>query len=337
MRVIGSLIGDLSSIPGQVNALESLGYDAGFTAEINNDPFLPQMLAAEHSERIELMTSIAVAFARNPMTLANTAHDLNEYSGGRFVLGIGSQIKPHITRRLSMPWSKPASRMREFILAMRAIWDCWHEGGTLDFQGEFYNHTLMTPMFVPAARNHGRPKVKLAAVGPRMTEVAAEVADGMIAHGFTTAKYLREVTQPAVERGLQAAGKSREQFDICCPITVISGLDEAAFMRNKQLVKAQLAFYASTPAYENVLAIHGWEDLHTEAKKLSKQGEWQTMAELMSDDVLAEFAVICEDYRQVPAALNARYAGLVDSWQCTVELGDEDAQRALVAAVKTAE
>jgi hypothetical protein len=157
----------------------------------------------------------------------------------------------------------------------------------------------------------------------------------MIAHGFTTAKYLRDITLPAVERGLQAGGKSREQFDICCPITVISGLDEEAFMRNKQLVKAQLAFYASTPAYVNVLAIHGWEDLHTEANKLSKQGEWQTMAELMTDDVLAEFALICEDYRDVPARLKRRYEGLVDSWQCTVELGDDDAQRALVAAVQS--
>lgn len=336
MRVIGGLIGSLDEIKGKVQTLESLHYDSGFSAEINNDPFLPLMLAAEHSEKIELMTSIAVAFARNPMTLANTAHDLNEYSGGRFVLGIGSQIKPHITRRLSMPWSKPASRMREFVLAMRAIWDCWHNETRLNFEGEFYTHTLMTPMFTPAQRNFSPPKVKVAAVGPRMTEVAAEVADGMIAHGFTTEKYLREVTMPAVEKGLLVAGKSRQDFDVCCPVTVVAGLDEEAFMRSKNAVKMQLAFYASTPAYENILAIHGWQDVHEKANRLSKEGKWQEMGELMSDEMLNTFAIVCEDYNDVAAGLKQRYAGLVDSWQCTVELADNDAQSQLVRAARQA-
>lgn len=334
MRVLGNLITDLGGIADKVREAEALGFDAAFSAEINNDPFLPLALAAEHSNNIELMTSIAVAFARNPMTLANTAHDLNEYSGGRFVLGIGSQIKPHITKRLSMPWSKPATRMREYILAMRAIWDCWNKGEKLDFRGEFYNHTLMTPMFTPAQREYGAPKVKLAAVGPRMTEVAAEVADGMIAHGFTTAKYLREVTLPAVERGLEMGGRRRSDFDICSPVIVVSGLNEEAFEQSKSAVKMQIGFYASTPAYKAVLDLHGWQDIHGEANRLSKEGKWLEMGELIDDEILNTFAVVCEDIETVPAVLKQRYGDLVDSWQCTFESGDADAQKAMIAAVQ---
>lgn len=334
MRVIGNLIAEAKAIPARVQVAEAVGYDAAFSAEINNDPFLPLMLAAEHSERIELMTSIAVAFARNPMTLANTAHDLNEYSGGRFVLGIGSQIEPHITRRLSMPWSKPAARMREFILAMQAIWRCWNEGAPLRFEGEFYNHSLMTPMFTPASLEQGAPKVKLAAVGPRMTGVAAEVADGMIAHGFTTERYLKEVTLPTVEAGLRKAGRVREDFDIGCPIMVVSGANEQAFRASKSAVKMQLAFYASTPAYRRVLDLHGWGDLQPEATRMSKVGKWLEMGELIDDEMLDTFAVVCEDPAEIPRRLLRRYARLVDSWQCTVELGDQVAQAQLVKAVQ---
>ena len=195
---------------------------------MSTDPFFPLLLAAEHSERIELMTSIAVAFARSPMTLANVAHDLNEYSNGRFILGLGSQIKPHIARRFSLPWSKPAARMREFIQAMRAIWDCWYEGKPLDFRGEFYSHTLMTPMFTPTGMKAEQPRVFLAAVGPLMTEVAGEVADGVIAHAFTTERHMTEVTLPAIERGLEKSGRSRSDFAVSCPVFVISGDTEEA-------------------------------------------------------------------------------------------------------------
>ena len=217
--------------------------------EINNDPFFPLVLAAEHSKTIQLTTAISVAFARNPMTVANLAWDLNQYSKGRFTIGLGSQIKPHITRRFSMPWSQPAARMREFILAMQAIWTCWETGEKLDFNGEFYRHDLMTPMFTPTRTTYGAPGVNLAAVGPLMTEVAAEVANGVIAHGFTTVQYLREVTLPAVQRGLAKSGRSREAFDVSLPAMVVTGVDEEAFARSKQAVQSQLAFYASTPAY----------------------------------------------------------------------------------------
>lgn len=325
---------DLEMAPLAIAELEARGYDAAFTAEINNDPFFPLVLAAEHSKSIQLTTAISVAFARNPMTVANLAWDLNQYSKGRFTVGLGSQIKPHITRRFSMPWSQPAARMREFILAMRAIWACWETGVKLDFNGEFYRHDLMTPMFTPTRTTYGAPGVNLAAVGPRMTEVAAEVADGVIAHGFTTEKYLREVTLPAVQRGLVRAGRGRETFDLSLPVMVVAGVDEEAFAQSKLRVQSQLAFYASTPAYRPVLELHGWGELQTEAHQLTRQGRWQEMGALITDEILNTFALVCEDIDRVPALLQARYAGLVDTWMCTVDTGDRDRQKQLIDALR---
>lgn len=325
---------DLEMAPLAIAELEARGYDAAFTAEINNDPFFPLVLAAEHSKSIQLTTAISVAFARNPMTVANLAWDLNQYSKGRFTVGLGSQIKPHITRRFSMPWSQPAARMREFILAMRAIWACWETGVKLDFNGEFYLHDLMTPMFTPTRTTYGAPGVNLAAVGPRMTEVAAEVADGVIAHGFTTEKYLREVTLPAVQRGLVRAGRGRETFDLSLPVMAVAGVDEEAFAQSKLRVQSQLAFYASTPAYRPVLELHGWGELQTEAHQLTRQGRWQEMGALITDEILNTFALVCEDIDRVPALLQARYAGLVDTWMCTVDTGDRDRQKQLIDALR---
>ncbi|MGH9032194.1 MAG: TIGR03617 family F420-dependent LLM class oxidoreductase, partial [Acidimicrobiia bacterium] len=202
MKVDGVLLSSgLQGVPAVARELEELGYDGAFSAETAHEPFFPLLLAAEHTERLELITGIAVAFARNPMTLANVGYDLQAYSQGRFVLGLGSQIKAHIEKRFSMPWSHPAARMRELILAMRAIWASWNDGDKLDFRGEFYRHTLMTPFFNPGPNPYGVPRVFLAAVGARMTEVAGEVADGILLHGFTTERYVREVTLPALERG----------------------------------------------------------------------------------------------------------------------------------------
>ncbi len=336
MRVSGMLGADLDMAPLAIAELERRGYDAAFSAEINSDPFLPLVLAAEHSESIALTTSISVAFARNPMTMANLAWDLNQYSKGRFTVGLGSQIKPHITRRFSMPWSKPAARMREFIQAMQAIWTCWESGEKLDFNGEFYQHTLMTPMFVPTNTTYGAPGVNLAAVGPLMTEVAAEVANGVISHGFTTVKYLREVTLPAVHRGLEKSGRQREVFDISVPAMVVTGLNEEAFLQSKAAIQSQIGFYASTPAYRPVLEAHGWGELQTEANQLTREDRWDAMGELISDEILNTFAVVSEDIAQVPTLIKQRYGGLADTWMCTVETGDSDLQKQLVAAVQAA-
>jgi probable F420-dependent oxidoreductase len=201
MLVDGGVSNDLAQVANQAKKVEADGYDGAWGAETSHDPFLPLLLAAEHTERLQLGTAIAVAFARSPMTLANTAWDLNHYSGGRFMLGLGSQIRPHIEKRFSMPWSHPAPRMKEFISALRAIWATWQDRVPLDFRGEFYRHTLMTPFFDPGPNEHGAPKVLLAAVGEGMTKVAGEVADGLLVHGFTTERYLKEVTLPRSRRG----------------------------------------------------------------------------------------------------------------------------------------
>ncbi len=323
MKVDGGLvISRLETVPERVRALEAAGYDAAVSAEISNDPFFPLLLAAEHSERIEIATSIAVAFSRNPMLLANIGHDLNAFSKGRFILGLGSQIRPHITKRFSMPWGRPAARMREFILAMRAIWDCWYQGKQLDFQGEFYTHTLMTPMFTPTDTEHGPPRVFLAAVGPRMTEVAGEVANGLIAHGFTTERYLREVTLPAVERGLARAGRAREDFEITCPVFVVTGRDERAYQASREAVSRQIAFYGSTPAYRGVLETHGWGPLQDELTRLSKLGRWDEMGTLVEDDMLDAFAVVGEP-DAVSGELRARYGDLLDRVMLTFDPGSE--------------
>ncbi len=291
--------------------LEDLGYDGLITAETASDPFLPLAIAAEHTSRIQLGTGIAVAFARTPMLTAYTANDLQRHSGGRFLLGLGSQIKPHIERRFSMPWSHPAARMREYILAMHAIWDSWAEGSKLDFRGDFYTHTLMTPFFSPGPNPYGAPKVFLAAVGELMTEVAGEVADGIIIHGFTTERYVKEVTMPAIERGLAKSGRSRADFQVSGPLFVVTGTNEQEMATAKQAVQQQIAFYGSTPAYRPVLELHGWGELQPELNRLSKQGEWVKMGELIDDDVLGAFAVVAEPDGIAPELVR-RYAGVVD-------------------------
>ncbi|MFO7590589.1 MAG: LLM class F420-dependent oxidoreductase [Acidimicrobiia bacterium] len=301
----------IEEIAAAARNLEEVGYDGGITAEMSHDPFLPLVIAAEHTETLELGTGIAVAFARNPMTLANIGYDLQVFSKGRFTLGLGSQIKPHIEKRFSMPWSHPAARMRELILAMRAIWACWNDGTPLDFRGEFYRHTLMTPFFVPGPNPYGDPRISLAAVGERMTEVAGEVADGVILHAFTTRRYVEEVTLPALQRGFERSGRSRDDFEISGPLFIVAGNNEEEFVKARAGTKQQIAFYGSTPAYRGVLELHGWGDLQTELNRLSKQGEWVAMGELITDDILEEFAVVAEP-EAVPVAMLARYGGIVD-------------------------
>ncbi|MDQ1476164.1 MAG: hypothetical protein QOE62_1393, partial [Actinomycetota bacterium] len=287
------------------------GLDCVWAAESVNDPFLSLALAAEHSERVSLGTAGAIAFARNPMSLAYTANDLQQMSKGRFVLGLGSQIKPHIEKRFSMPWSHPARRMREYILALQAIWSAWNDQTPLKFDGEFYKHTLMTPFFAPTPNPYGAPKVFLAAVGEMMTEVAGEVADGIIIHGFTTERYVKEVTMPAVERGLKKAGRDRSSFQVSGPLFVVTGTSAEEIAAAATGVKQQIAFYGSTPAYRGVLELHGWGDLQTELNGLSKQGKWVEMGELIDDEVLHTFAVVAGP-EGVGAELKRRYGGVVD-------------------------
>jgi probable F420-dependent oxidoreductase len=285
---------------------EEAGYDGIWSAETSHDPFFPLLVAAQCTERVELGTGIAVAFARNPMNLASIAWDLQAYSEGRFILGLGSQIKPHITKRFSMPWSHPAPRMREMILAIRAIWDCWNNDEKLDFRGEFYTHTLMTPFFNPGKNPYGNAKIFLAAVGELMTETAGEVCDGIICHGFTTEQYLREKTLPALERGAAKAGKTLADIEISLPAFVVTGADDKSMEASAVATRRQIAFYGSTPAYRPVLDLHGWGGLQDELNAMSKQGQWAEMGERIDDEILNTFAVVAEP-KDVAAGIKARF------------------------------
>jgi probable F420-dependent oxidoreductase len=311
VKVDGGITFDLAQSGQSARDAEAAGYDGVWAAETSHDPFLNLLLAAEATERLELGTSIAVAFARSPMTTAVTANDLQTYSGGRFILGLGSQIKPHITKRFSMPWSHPAARMREFVLAMRAIWDSWHNDGKLDFKGDFYTHTLMTPFFNPGHNPHGAPLVFLAGVGHLMTEVAGEVCDGFLCHGFTTERYLREVTIPALERGRAKAGKTMEGFQIAGPSFVVTGENEEQIAKAAEGTRQQIAFYGSTPAYRGVLDLHGWGGLQDDLNKMSKEGKWVEMGALIDDEILNTFAVVGEP-EQIAPELKRRYGDVID-------------------------
>lgn len=339
MKVDGGLGSDLRQAGAQAKELEATGYSGAWTAETNHDPFLPVLLGAEHTTELELGTSIAVAFARNPMTLANLAWDLQTFSQGRFNLGLGSQIKPHITKRFSMAWSHPAPRMRELIQAIRAIWDTWLTGSPLEFRGEFYTHTLMTPFFTPPAADldgFGVPKIFLAGVGELMTEVAGESCDGFLCHGFTTERYLREVTLPALERGRQTAGKTMEGFSIVGPSFVVTGSNAEEMEKAAAGTRQQIAFYGSTPAYRAVLDRHGWGALQDELNGLSKQGEWVKMGELIDDEILNTFAVVGPPEAIAPE-LHRRYGDVVDriSFYAPYQ-SDPDRWRQVLADIKAA-
>ena len=316
MKVDGGIGWDIDKAGAQARELEEMGYSGIQTAETAHDPFIPLAFAAQQTQRVDLITGIAVAFARTPMLLAQLGHDLNAASNGRFVLGLGSQIRAHITKRFSMPWSSPAARMREFILAMRAIWAAWHQGAPLQFNGKFYSHTLMTPFFTPTNTEHGAPRVFLAAVGPLMTEVAGEVADGIIVHAFSTEKYLRETTLPALERGFAKArangeDKSRANFEISYPCFVVTGRDDKELAEATLATRRQIAFYGSTPAYKPVLDSIGAGALQPKLNAMSKQGRWAEMGELIDDEMVRQFAVVSEPER-IAAAMKSRFGDVVD-------------------------
>jgi probable F420-dependent oxidoreductase len=334
MKVDTGIGTQLEKVPEAVRAAEAAGYDGVRTAETSHDPFFPLVLAAEHSEKLELSTSIAVAFARSPMILANIGHDLNAYSKGRFTLGLGSQIKPHITKRFSMQWGAPAAQMRELVLAMRAIWANWYQGEPLQFVGKYYHHTLMTPAFTPENKAYGAPRVVLAAVGTLMTEVAGEVADGLIIHPFSTVPYIESVTLPAVERGLAKAGKSRKDFEISYGSFVVTGRDEAEFQASRQAACERIAFYGSTPAYKGVLESIGVGELQGELNTMSKQGRWKEMGTLITDDILREFAVVGEPKDIAPQMLK-RYGHFTDRTSASFPVSDPAERERIIRTLRT--
>lgn len=325
MRIDAPVNATLDNIADTARRTEALGYDGLRLAETNHDPFLPLTIAAEHTEQLELVTSVAVAFARNPMSMAVLAHDLNAFAGGRLVLGLGSQVKPHIERRFSMPWHKAAAQMREFIEAMNAIFDCWYEGKRLEFHGEYYRHDLMPSTFTPDNVDDAlRPRVVLSATGPLMTKVAARVADGMIMHPFSSEKYMREVTLPAIEEGLATSGRTLDAFSLDYAPMIAAGSSDEALEKAIATLRGRIAFYGCTVAYKPVLDIHGWGDLQDELIALNRAHRSEEMAALITDEMVSTIGIVGS-----PAAvideMKKRFGGVISRTSFTgLDVADED-------------
>lgn len=309
-HVDAKLANELRLTVGSAANAQATGFDGVWLGETRHDPFLPLTLAAEHSS-LQLGTSAAMAFARSPMSMAYIAEDLQRFSGGRLTLGLGPQLESHIARRFSMPYSRPVARMREYVAALRAIWSCWRTGDDLDFVGDFYQHTLMLPAFSPGPAEVPPPRVHLAAVGPRMTRLAGEIADGLLVHQFGTPRYLREVTLPALRAGAEAAGRTPADVEVVVPVLIATGRTEESFEAAREAVAQQIAFYGSTPAYVGVWDQHGWGDLGRELQELAMAADPEQLRELIDDEVLDAFAVVGEP-DTIARRLRARYGALAD-------------------------
>lgn len=313
MRVMANLPqDDLRLIPQAARVAEAAGYDVLLTAENKHDPFLPHALAALATERVELATSVAIAFPRSPMVVANASWDLQIASRGRFVLGLGPQIRPHNERRFSVPWSAPAPRLREYVQALRAIWTSWQTGERLRFEGTHYAFTLMPPYFVPPSFDLPMVPVTLAAVGPRALRLAGEVADGVRLHGFCTGRYLDEVVLPLLAEGFARTGRERAHFEIAGGGFIATGADEAAVARTMEVARGRIAFYGSTPGYWPVLEMHGLGDLGRKLNAMSKEGKWAEMSREISDDVVHLFTA-AGTHATIAGAIARRFGGRVDS------------------------
>jgi probable F420-dependent oxidoreductase len=296
----------LTQVPAIARAAEQMGFQAVWTSETQHDPFLPGALIAEHSQKLSFGTAVAISFARSPANLAYQAWDLAQASQGRFILGLGTQVKAHIERRFGMPW--PASvvgKLREQIQAIRALWHTWQTGEPLNFRGEYYKLTLMSPFFNPGPIAHPEIPIYIAGVNPGLARLAGEVADGFHMHPFHTPRYLMEVLLPAIEVGALKAGRRREDVKISTTAFVVTSPEEANFVRQ------QVSFYASTPSYRPVMALHGWENVAADLSALAARGRWGEMPALISDEILETFAVV-GSLQALPGALSQRYQGHVD-------------------------
>jgi len=311
---IGLMTFDLPAVGEYCRRAENMGFGAVWSAETRHDPFLPLAVAAATTRRVGLGTAIAIAFARSPMILAHIAWDLQKASGGRFVLGLGSQVKAHNERRFSVPWSAPAPRLREVVAALRAIWTAWQRRAPLDFRGQSYRFDLMTPFFDPGPIEHPQVPVYLAGVNPQMCRVAGEIADGLHVHSFHSERYLRECVHPAVQEGLNRAGRSRADFTFRASTMVVLGDSAEERKRHARAVKQQIAFYASTRTYQPVLAAHGLEDLVPRLHARSLAGDWEGMTDLISDATLDLFAV-SGPFEEIGDRIRERYRGLYDRTQ----------------------
>ena len=311
MKIDGPFYAQMSGAAAEAKRLSALGYDGVYSLEGSWDPFFPLAIASEHAPELDIATGIAVAFPRNPSHIAYQAWDLQTFSKGKFSLGLGSQIKPHIEKRFGIEFSPPAARMREYILAVKAFFDCWQNGTRLDFQGKYYRHTLMTPMFNPGPNAYGIPPIMLGALGPMMTEVAGEVADGLIVHPFNSMPFLEEKALPAVNRGLEKSGRSMDDFTLQVNAIIVTGETEEEYLAAEKSVKGLLGFYASTPAYKGPMEAVGLGELQPKMNALSKEGKWDELGSYVDDDFLDAFCTRGKP-DEIAAKLKMKYAAFAD-------------------------
>lgn len=301
----------LKDVDRTARAADDLGFAGLWTSETKHDGFLPLAIAANATERLDLGTSVAIAFSRSPMETAQTAWDLQDLSDGRFILGLGTQVKAHITRRFSMPWDKPTARLREYILAVRAIWESFQTEGPLKFEGEFYQHTLITPFFNPGPIQHPKIPIYIAGVNTRLAHLAGETCDGFHVHPFHSPEYVRKVVQPAIADGAQESGRDPGSVELATSVFVVTGENEEETSKQRESIRAQISFYASTPTYRTVLEAHGWEKVGEKLGTLAREKKWREMPSLITDEMLAAFAIEATP-DEVGPALKERYEGLID-------------------------
>lgn len=303
---------DLNTIPDIAKKVEDLGFDGLWTAEAQHNPFLPIPLAAHNTSTLELGTAIALAFPRSPMVTAQIAWDLAAQSDGRFMLGLGTQIAVHIVKRFSAQWDgKPVSQLREYIEAMRKIWDAFQNQSGLRYRGKHYSFGVLPPFFNPGAIEHPEIPIYIAGVGSALCRLAGEMCDGFHVHPFHTTKYLREVTRPAIQEGADKTGRSIEDVALTSSVFVVTGRNEEDIQRNMIEIKSQIAFYASTPSYHKVLHKHGWGDFGEKMNKMTKENKWDVMWKEVPDDIFHEFAVVAPP-DELPYAVREKYDGLLD-------------------------
>jgi probable F420-dependent oxidoreductase len=333
---VSLLVHDLSQMPALARFADELGFDGVWTFETSHEPYLPLVLAAEHSRRLSIGTSIAVAFPRSPTITAQIAWDLARYSRGRFILGLGTQVKGHNERRFGVKWERPVDKMRDYILAVRAVWEAWQKRSRLNYQGEFYKLTLMTPFFSPAPHEFQPIPIFVAGVNRRMCQLAGELCQGFHVHPLHTTRYLREVILPNIQSGLAQANRERSDIELSSSIFVIPTDDLEQAQKYEADVRQQIAFYASTPPYRPVFDLEGWGEIADQLKALAARGRWDEMAGLITDDMLDRFA-LRGGWAELPAKLRAKYDGLLDrvSYYFPLVPGENEAGwRASAAALR---
>lgn len=307
----GLFVSSLRDVPAAAKSAEEIGFDALWSVETSHDPFFPLVLAAEHSEKIKLGTAIAVAFPRSPMVLAQIAWDLQQLSRGRFILGLGTQVKGHNERRFGVKWESPGPKLREMIQMIHAIWDTWQDAKRPSFEGKFYNFTLMTPFFNPGPLDYPRPKIFIAGVNEYMCRLAGELCDGFHIHPLHSLKYLDEVVFPNIRKGQEKAGRVPQSCERTTTAFVITGRNSDEIENAKAPVRQQISFYASTPAYYGVFDSHGWGETAMRLREKAAKGDWGGMAGEITDDMLDVFAVTGR-YEEVPDLIKKKYTGYLD-------------------------